>query len=57
MQNKKQKIISVIIGATGTISESYRKYLSNIPGKDEIKYLQKKQSYWVWDTYLYFGKC
>jgi len=24
-------------GATGTISKSFRKYLSNIPGKHEIK--------------------
>jgi hypothetical protein len=27
--------------ATGTISKSLRKYLSNIPGKDNIKELQK----------------
>jgi hypothetical protein len=31
----------VIIGETGTISESFRKYLSNIRGKHEIKELQK----------------
>ena len=31
----------VIIGATGTISKSFRKYLSNVPGKHEIKELQK----------------
>jgi hypothetical protein len=29
----------VIIGATKTISESFRKYLSNIPGKHEIEEL------------------
>jgi hypothetical protein len=29
------------IGATGTISESLRQYLSNIPGKHKIKELQK----------------
>jgi len=34
-------IISVIIWATGTISESFRKYVSNIPGKHEVKELQK----------------
>ena len=34
-------IISLIIGETGTISESLRQYLSNIPGKHEIKELQK----------------
>jgi len=28
-------------GATGTISESLRQYLSNIAGKHEIKKLQK----------------
>jgi hypothetical protein len=30
-----------VIGATGTISKSLRKYLSNISGKQEIKELQK----------------
>ena len=38
---KKTKVISVIIGATGTISKSFRKYVSNIPGKHEVKGLQK----------------
>jgi hypothetical protein len=37
----KTKVIPVIIGATGTISKSLRQYLSNIPGKHEIKELQK----------------
>jgi hypothetical protein len=31
----------VIIGETGTISKSFRKYLSNVPGKDEIKNYRK----------------
>jgi hypothetical protein len=31
--NVKAKVILVIIGATGTISESLRQYLSNILGK------------------------
>ena len=31
----------MIIGATGTISESFRKYVSNIPGKHGVKELQK----------------
>jgi len=35
------KVIRVIIGATGTISKSFRKYVSNIPGKYEVKVLQK----------------
>jgi len=29
----KAKVIPVIIGATGTISKSFRKYISNIPEK------------------------
>ena len=40
MWNVKAKLIPVIIGATGTISKSFRQYLSNIPGKGEIKELQ-----------------
>jgi chorismate mutase len=39
--NVKTKVIPVIIGATGTISKSFRKYVSNIPGNNEIKELQK----------------
>ena len=35
--NVKTKVIPVIIGATGTISKSFRKYVSNIPGKHEVK--------------------
>jgi hypothetical protein len=31
----------VILGATGTISKSFRKYLSNIPVKHDIKELQQ----------------
>jgi hypothetical protein len=34
-------VIPVIIGATGTISKSLRKYVSNIPGYHEVKELQK----------------
>ena len=39
--NVKAKVISVITGATGTVSKSLRQYLNNIPGKHEIKELQK----------------
>jgi hypothetical protein len=39
--NVKTKVIPVIIAATRTISESFRKYVSNIPGKHEVKVLQK----------------
>jgi len=41
MWNVTTKVIPVIIGATGTISNSFRKYVSNIPGKHEVKELQK----------------
>jgi len=41
MWNLKTKAIPVIIGATGTSSKSFRKYVSNIPGKHEVKELQK----------------
>jgi len=41
MWNVKTKVIQVIRGATGTISKSFRKYVSNIPGKHEVKELQK----------------
>ena len=41
MWNVKTKVIPVIIGATGTISKSFRKYMSNIPGKHEVTELQK----------------
>jgi hypothetical protein len=43
MWNVKTKVTPVIIAATGTISKSFRKYsyLSSIPGKHDIKELQK----------------
>jgi hypothetical protein len=41
MWNVKTRATPVIIGATGTISKSFRKYLSSIPGKHDIKELQK----------------
>jgi len=40
MWNVKAKVIPVIIGVTGTISQSLRHYLSNILGKHNIKELQ-----------------
>jgi hypothetical protein len=39
--NVKTRVIPVIIGATGTISKSYRKYVSSIPGSHEVRELQK----------------
>jgi len=41
MWNVKAKVIPVIIGATGSVSKSLIQYLSNIPGKLEIKELKK----------------
>jgi hypothetical protein len=41
MWNVKTKVIPVIIGAIGTISKAFRKYVSNIPGNYEVKELQK----------------
>jgi len=38
----KTNVVSVIIGAIGTVSKSLRQYPSNIKGKHEIKGLQKK---------------
>ena len=39
--NVKTKVMPVIIEATGTISNSFIKYVSNIPGSHEVKELQK----------------
>ena len=47
MWNVKTKVIPVTIGATGTISKSFRKYVSNIPGKHEVKELQETA---IWGT-------
>jgi hypothetical protein len=41
MWNLKTKVIPVIIGATGTISKAFRKYVSNIPVNHDVKKLQK----------------
>jgi len=41
MWNVKTEVIPVVIGTTGTTSKSFRKYVSNIPGKHEVKELQK----------------
>jgi len=54
MWNVKAKVISVITWATGTISKSPRKYPSNIPGKHEIKELQKTA---ILDTAHTLQKC
>ena len=36
----KAKVIPVIVGASGNNSKLFRHYVSNIPGKHEIKELQ-----------------
>jgi hypothetical protein len=41
MWNVKTGVIPVKIGARETISKSFRKYVSTIPGNHEIKELQK----------------
>jgi hypothetical protein len=41
MWNVKTRMIPVIIGATGTILKSFRKYVSNIPGNHEVREPQK----------------
>jgi hypothetical protein len=53
MWNVKTKAIPVITGATGTISKSFRKYVSNIQGKHEVKELQKTD---ILDTAHIFRK-
>jgi hypothetical protein len=54
MWNVKTTVTPVIIGATGAISKSLRKYLSGIPGKHDIKELHKTA---ILGTTQYFGKC
>ena len=41
MWNVKARVITVVIGVTGTISKSFRKYVSNILGNHDVKELQK----------------
>jgi hypothetical protein len=50
MCNVKSNVTPVIIVATGTISKSFRKYLSSIPG-NAISRNCRKQLYWVHHTY------
>ena len=51
MWNVKKKLTLVIMGATGTRSESFRKYLSNILGKVKSRNY-RKEPYWALRTYL-----
>ena len=43
--NLKAKVIPVINGATGSISKSQIKYLSNVPGKRDVQELNKTATY------------
>jgi len=47
----KAKVIPVLRGTTGTISESFGQCLCNILGKHEIK-VPQKQPYWALHTYF-----
>jgi hypothetical protein len=40
MWNVKTRVIPVITGATGTISKSFRKYVSHAPGNHDVRELQ-----------------
>ena len=54
MWEVKTRVIPVIIGATGTISKSFRKYTNNIPGNHEVEELHIGP---YWTLHTYFGKC
>jgi hypothetical protein len=41
MWNVKARVIPVVIGATGTISKSFRKCVNNIPGNHDVREQQK----------------
>jgi hypothetical protein len=53
MRNVKTRVIPVIIGATGTISKSFRKYVSTIPENHDVRELQKTA---ILGTAHVFGK-
>jgi hypothetical protein len=54
MWNIKAGVTPVIIGGTGTISKSFRKYVSDIQETMTLRN-DRKQTYWTLHTY--FGKC
>jgi hypothetical protein len=41
MWNVRTRVIPVMIGVTGTISKSFRKYIRTVPGNHDNKELQK----------------
>jgi hypothetical protein len=52
--NVKTRVIPVIIGATGTIYKSFRKYVSDIQESMTLRNY-RTQPYWALHTYC--GKC
>jgi hypothetical protein len=54
MWNVKTRMIPVITAAAGTISKSFRKYVSTIPGNHEVKELQKTANL---AQHTYLEKC
>jgi hypothetical protein len=50
----KTRVIPVITGVTGTISKSFRKCVSTLPGNHEVRELRKLPH---WALHTYFGKC
>jgi hypothetical protein len=52
--NAKTKVTPVTVGATGTISKSFRKYLSSVQ-ESTISRNYRKQLYWAQHTYC--SKC
>jgi hypothetical protein len=56
MGNVKTRVIAVIIGARGTISKSFRKYVITVPGNPEVKKL-KKTAILGTAHMVYCGKC
>jgi hypothetical protein len=53
MWNVKTILIPVIIGAIGTISKTFRKYLGNIRRKQDIKELQKAVINFVLHSFVF----
>jgi len=51
MWNLTTKMIPVKIGASGTTSKSFTKYVINVPTMHEIQELFKKQPYWALHSY------
>jgi hypothetical protein len=53
MWNVKTKVVPLIIGATETISKSFRTYLRYVPGNHDVRELQKTA---ILGTAHIFGK-